>query len=82
METNPFENLGPGFFWVHANGPDGLYVLLIRWEQWGDHAVLLDDGDRVVVPEKGDDGLWSLHKWTVLHVEPVERPAPFGTELE
>lgn len=71
---NPFAGIGPGFHFVHAHGPDGPCVLIIRWHQWGERAEILDDGDRMDAPEQRDDGSWRLHKWRVYRVDPLVRP--------
>ena len=65
--------LKPGFYWVHCEGPDGPCVLLARHYGYSGMFELFDD-HRNVYPSYDDLGAVWLHKWKVLHVEPVQRP--------
>jgi len=60
-------------YWLHCEGPDGPCVLLATYDTRTGAYDLIDDG-RTAYPEENDGKVW-LHKWILLHREPITRPA-------
>lgn len=50
------------WYWLRVTGPDGIVVMLGRFNSWGDTFTLPDDGDASW--EVAPDG--RLHKWRIL----------------
>lgn len=65
-------NIPHGLVWLHVSGPDGHVVLLGKYDSYTNLVCLIDDGCTDWPLEDGN----RIHKWTVYHVEEVQRPAP------
>lgn len=65
-------NLPQGLIWLHVTGPDGHVVLLGKYCSRTRTVCLIDDGCTDYPVGEGN----RIHKWTVYHVEEVQRPDP------
>lgn len=60
-------------YWLHCEGPDGPCVLLASYCTRTGTYDLVDDGRSFVSPTETPEGTF-VHKWKLIHREPIERP--------
>ena len=84
MNKDIFSGVKSGFYWAHVNGPDSLDVLLIKYDDRTQTAIVCDDA---FTPYKIEpcylpfsNGNW-IHKWYIYFLEPVIRPDPIRRDL-
>lgn len=60
--------------WLHCEGPDGPCVLLASHCRRTGTYDLFEDGREAENPRENEKGEVWVHKWVVLHQEPVRKP--------